>query len=75
MMYEKIIVRRGKKVEAVREGLKAMTLTRYFCKVFFFLEKPEFLDCRRMENLIKWKEIDNSKITPFHKGFTPTLLS
>ena len=42
MLYEKIVVRRGKKVEAVPEGLKAMTLTRYFCKVFFFGETRIF---------------------------------
>ena len=32
LLYEETVVRRGKKVEAIREGLKAMSFTRYFCK-------------------------------------------
>ena len=32
LLYEETVVRRGKKVEAIREGLKAMSFTSYFGK-------------------------------------------
>ena len=70
-LYEEPVVRRGKKVEAIRESLKAMSFTRHFGKdaISHFLGKPEVLDCRRLVNLVKWKESDDSKITRVSKWF------
>ena len=36
MLYEKTIVRRGRKVEAIREGLKALSFTRYFGRALHY---------------------------------------
>ena len=66
LLYEETVVRRGKKVEAIREGLKAMSFTRYFGKdatKSYLGGKPEVFYCRRMLDLVKWKESDDSKIT------------
>ena len=44
-LYEETVVRRGKKVEAIREGLKTMSFTRYFGKdatKSFFLGNQKF---------------------------------
>ena len=70
-LYEEPVVRRGKKVEAIRESLKALSFTRHFGKdaISHFLGKPEVLDCRRLVNLVKWKESDDSKITRVSKWF------
>ena len=62
LLYEETVVRREKKVEAIRKGLKAMSFTRYFGKdatESFFGGKPEVLECRRMLDLVKWKERDD----------------
>ena len=67
LLYKETVVWRGKKVETIREGLKAMSFTKYFgkdaTKTFFLGGKPEVSDWRRMVNLVKWKESDDAKIT------------
>ena len=49
-----------------------MSFTRYFGKdatKSFFLGGPEVLACRRIINLVKWKESDDSKITQVLQWF------
>ena len=72
LLYEETVVRRGKKVEAIREGLKATSFIRYIGKdatKSFWGEKPEVFDCRLMLDLVKWKEIDDSNITQVSQWF------
>ena len=58
----------------IREGLKAMNFIRCFGKnatecFFFFFGKPEVLYSRRMVNLGKWNESEDSKITQVSQWF------
>ena len=73
LLYKETVVWRGKKVETIREGLKAMSFTKYFgkdaTKTFFLGGKPDVFDWRRMVNLVKLKESDDPKITQVSQWF------
>ena len=57
LLYEETIVRRGKKVEAMREGLKVMGLAPFFCMDAtrpLFLGAPVTLNAQIFVKLINW---------------------
>ena len=57
LLYEETIVCRGKKVEAMREGLKVMGLAPFFCMDAtrqLFLGTPVALNAKTFVKLINW---------------------